>query len=90
MSGAGHPEGRGLPRGYAAASSSLYVPALGDIAEPARIIVGRRKTAAEAATSAQEQSADFAKQLIRAGVPVRDVAELLGLSFQRVSQPSAR
>jgi hypothetical protein len=42
------------------------VPALGDIAEPARIIVGRRKTAAEAATSAQEQSADFAKQFIRA------------------------
>ena len=48
--------------------------------------VGERTAAAEAAADAQKHAARYAKQLAAAKVPVRDVADLLGLSFQRVSQ----
>jgi hypothetical protein len=69
--------------------ASIVVPTLGDVASPAHSIVDMRQKAAEATARAQKESADYAKELIAAGVPVRDVAGLLELSFQRVSQLAA-
>ncbi|HXO50620.1 MAG TPA: hypothetical protein VN888_06240 [Mycobacterium sp.] len=60
---------------------------LGDIASGAQRIVHDRIAAAEASTKAQEDAAEYARELVAAKVPIRDVADLLGLSFQRVSQP---
>jgi hypothetical protein len=65
---------------------SVEVPPLGDIASGAQRIVHDRIAAAEASTKAQEDAAEYARELVAAKVPIRDVADLLGLSFQRVSQ----
>jgi hypothetical protein len=65
---------------------SVEVPPLGDVATKARSITNDREDAAKAAAVAQAKAARYAKELVAANVPVRDVAELLGLSFQRVSQ----
>ena len=59
---------------------------LDDVVTEAQHIVKEREAAAAAATRAQTEAARYAKELVAASVPVRDVAELLGLSFQRVSQ----
>lgn len=65
---------------------SVDVPPLGDVITNARRIITRRIEAAKAAAEAQAEAASYAKELVAAKVPVRDVADLLALSFQRVSQ----
>jgi hypothetical protein len=65
---------------------SVDVPPLGNVATKARSITNDREYAAKAAAAAQAEAARYAKELVAANVPVRDVAELLELSFQRVSQ----
>jgi hypothetical protein len=65
---------------------SIEVPRLGDVAGRAHRIVDEREAAAGASAAAQADATQYARELIDAEVPVRDVAELLGLSFQRVSQ----
>ena len=65
---------------------SVEVPPLGDVVSGAQRIVRERIAAAAASAKAQEDAAEYAKELIAAKVPIRDVADLLGLSFQRVSQ----
>lgn len=65
---------------------TIDVPGLGDIAAAARKISEERNAAACAAVVAQHHTADYARILANAGVPVRDAAEILGISPQRVSQ----
>jgi hypothetical protein len=65
---------------------SIDVPGLGDIAARAGAIGAARNAAAHAVEAAQHDAADYARALAKAGVPVRDTAELLPLSPQRVSQ----
>lgn len=65
---------------------SIEVPPYGNVVGEARQIVAERGAAAKAAVEAQEHAARYAKELAGAKIPVRDVADLLGLSFQRVSQ----
>jgi hypothetical protein len=67
---------------------SIDVPKLGDVGGRAHQITDEREAAANAAVAAQSHAAKYARELIDAEVPVRDVAQLLGLSFQRVSQLS--
>ncbi|WP_139818525.1 hypothetical protein [Mycobacterium celatum] len=45
-----------------------------------------RRAAELASVRAQQEAADYANALAKAGVPVRDTAELLHVSPQRVSQ----
>ena len=66
--------------------ASIDVPELGDIAARAREIEIARDAAAHALEAAQHEAADYARALAKAGVPVRDTAELLHLSPQRISQ----
>jgi hypothetical protein len=66
--------------------ASIDVPGLGDIAARAAAIEAARNAAAQAAETAQHDAADYARALAKAGVPVRDTAELLHVSPQRVSQ----
>jgi predicted RNase H-like HicB family nuclease len=65
---------------------SIDVPGLGDIAARAGAIEAARHAATQAAETAQHDAAAYARALAKAGVPVRDTAELLHLSPQRVSQ----
>jgi hypothetical protein len=66
--------------------ASIDVPGLGDIAARAAAIETARNAAAHAAETAKHDAADYARALAKAGVPVRDTAELLHVSPQRVSQ----
>jgi hypothetical protein len=66
--------------------TSIDVPGLGDIAARAGVIEAARNAAAQAAEAAQHDAAAYARTLANAGVPVRDTADLLHLSPQRVSQ----
>lgn len=66
--------------------TSIEVPGLGDIAARAHQIEAARNAAARAAEAVQHDAADYAKSLAKAGVPVRDTAELLHLTPQRISQ----
>ncbi|HWF26997.1 MAG TPA: hypothetical protein VG327_01235 [Mycobacterium sp.] len=65
---------------------SIDVPGLGDVAARAASIEDARNTAAHAAEAAQHAAAEYARALAGAGVPVRDTADLLHVSPQRVSQ----
>lgn len=62
----------------------VEVPGLGDVAARATAIVDARM----AAEAAQRDAIDFARELTKAGVPVRDTAALLQVSPQRISQLS--
>jgi hypothetical protein len=68
---------------------SIDVPGLGDIATRAAAIEDARNAAAHAAEAARHDAAEYARALAKAGVPVRDTAELLHVSPQRVSQLAA-
>jgi hypothetical protein len=70
--------------------TSIDVPEFGDIAARAREIETARRAALQANEAAQLAAADYAKALAKAGVPVRDAAELLHLSPQRISQLAKR
>jgi uncharacterized protein YggE len=65
---------------------SIDVPGLGDIAARAAAIEAARNAAAHAAEAVQHDAAEYARALAKAGVPVRDTADLLHVSPQRVSQ----
>lgn len=65
---------------------SITVPQLGDIAARSREVIAEKDAAARAVADAQRHTADYARTLTNVGVPVRDAAELLGVSPQRVSQ----
>lgn len=66
--------------------SSIDVPGLGDVAARAAAIEAARNAAAHAAEAVQHDAAEYARALAKAGVPVRDTADLLHVSPQRVSQ----
>jgi hypothetical protein len=65
---------------------SIEVPGLGDIAARATAIADARNAAAHAAEAAQHHASEYARALAKAGVPVRDTADLLHVSPQRISQ----
>lgn len=66
--------------------TSIDVPGLGDIAGRAASIGAARTAAAHATQAVQHDAAEYARKLVEAGVPVRDTADLLHVSPQRVSQ----
>ena len=66
--------------------ASITVPRLGDIQEPAADIRDLRDVARKAEVAFADATKRYAKRATRAGIPVRDIAELLGVSPQRVSQ----
>jgi hypothetical protein len=66
--------------------TSINVAGIGDIAVHARTIEDARNDAANALQAAQHQAADYARALTDAGMPVRDAAQLLHVSPQRISQ----
>jgi uncharacterized protein YggE len=64
----------------------ITVPPYGDVGAAAERVRALRKQAAEAEERAAHEVADYVRRLTKAGIPVRDTAELLGVSPQRVSQ----
>lgn len=68
---------------------SIDVPGVGDVAAQGNAIADARNAAAHAAMVAQRDAAEYARALAGAGVPVRDTAELLRVTPQRVSQLAA-
>lgn len=67
----------------------VTVPGLGDVAARGIEIANAREAAARAAETAQREAAEYARALGGAEVPVRDTAELLHVTAQRVSQLAA-
>jgi hypothetical protein len=70
--------------------SSIAVPTLGDIARAAHQIEDLRDEARRLEVKAAKAAQQFARELTSHGIPVRDAAELLGVSPQRVSQLTSR
>lgn len=66
--------------------ASITVPDVGDVAADALHVRGIREDAEAAARRAADYTAAFARKLTAVGVPVRDIAELLHVSPQRISQ----
>lgn len=66
--------------------ASIIVPGIGDIADTAHHIEHLRHQAAELEVRAADAAKQYARELTREGVPVRDAASLLGVSPQRISQ----
>lgn len=65
---------------------SVTVPGIGNVAIRASTIREHRDAVQAAAAAANQEARDYAAALTAAGVPVRDAAELLGVSPQRISQ----
>lgn len=65
---------------------SIDVPGMGNIQRSADELVFMREQAAQATKKAQNMAAAFVNELTAAGIPIRDAAELLHISPQRVSQ----
>jgi predicted XRE-type DNA-binding protein len=68
------------------ASIRIEEPAFREILEAAREIKAKRARAQELEREATQNAEEFAHWLTTYGVPVRDIAELLEISPQRVSQ----
>ncbi len=66
--------------------ASITVPGIGDIAGTAHHIEDLRHQAEELEVQVAAASKQYAQDLTRKGVPVRDAASLLGVSPQRISQ----
>jgi hypothetical protein len=66
--------------------ASITVPGLGDIQELANDIRDLRDAARKAEAAFADATKRYAKRATAAGIPVRDIAELLDVSPQRVSQ----
>lgn len=66
--------------------ASVTVAGIGDIADTAHRIENLRRQAAELEAEAADAAKQYARDLTREGVPVRDAASLLGVSPQRISQ----
>ncbi|WP_343603271.1 HicB family toxin-antitoxin system [Mycobacterium sp.] len=75
-----------VPLADVAVEVTVAVGGLEDIAGRCRDIAAQRREALQAAESAQHEAAEYAHQLMLAGVTVRDAGALLHLSPQRVSQ----
>ncbi|CNH10227.1 Uncharacterised protein [Mycobacterium tuberculosis] len=67
---------------------TITVPGMGNILRSADEINHTREYAAQMMQKAQDLAVSFARELAAAGIPVRDSAELLGVSPQRISQLS--
>lgn len=65
---------------------SVTVSGIGDIADTAQRIERLRRQAEELEVQAADAAKQYARDLTREGVPVRDTASLLGVSPQRISQ----
>jgi hypothetical protein len=65
---------------------SLEVPELGDVLARVGEVEHARNEARRVAETAHRETAELAGALTAAGVPVRDTADLLHVSPQRVSQ----
>lgn len=65
---------------------SVTVAGIGDIADTAQRIERLRRQAEELEAKAADAAKQYARDLTREGVPVRDAASLLGVSPQRISQ----
>lgn len=68
------------------ASIRMEHPEFRELIEGAEEIRSQRKRAQEIEHQATEKAIEYAGWLTTYGIPVRDVAELLGISPQRVSQ----
>ena len=68
--------------------ASIAVPGLGDVQAAADHASELREAARHAEIAAVEAMRDYAKGVTKAGIPVRDVAYLLDVSPQRISQLS--
>jgi ketopantoate hydroxymethyltransferase len=66
--------------------ASIDVPEVGDVGAAANEIRKIRAHAVHVEAEAISKTTEYAKRMAAAGVPVRDIAELLGMSPQRVSQ----
>jgi hypothetical protein len=66
--------------------ASITVPGLGDIQELADDISDLREAARKAEAAVADATKRYAKRATQARIPVRDIAELLDVSPQRVSQ----
>lgn len=66
--------------------TGITVPGVGDVAADALYVKGLRESAAELEGRAADEMIRYARRLTAAGIPVRDTAELLDVSPQRVSQ----
>jgi hypothetical protein len=66
--------------------ATITVQGLGDIQEPAADVRDLRDAARKAEAAVVDATKRYAKRATRAGIPVRDIAELLDVSPQRVSQ----
>jgi hypothetical protein len=66
--------------------ASITVPGIGDIQELADDISDLREAARKAEAAVADATKRYAKRATQAGIPVRDIAELLDVSPQRVSQ----
>jgi hypothetical protein len=65
---------------------SINIPGIGDILGRAHRLGECRRHAKQREAEAATEAKEFARELTRADVPVRDAAVLLGVSPQRVSQ----
>jgi hypothetical protein len=68
------------------ASVRVEEPASRELLEAARQIKDMRARASELERESAEQAREYAHWLVECGVPVRDIAALLEISPQRVSQ----
>jgi predicted XRE-type DNA-binding protein len=68
------------------ASVRMEEPEFAELLERARSIKARRARAQELEREVSRDAQQFAQWLTTYGVPVRDIADLLGVSPQRVSQ----
>lgn len=68
------------------ASVRVETPASRELLEAARQIKHMRARASELERESAEQAREYAHWLVERGVPVRDIAALLEISPQRVSQ----
>jgi hypothetical protein len=64
----------------------ITVPGLGDIQELADDVSDLREAARKTEAAVADATRRYAKRATQAGIPVRDIAELLDVSPQRVSQ----
>jgi hypothetical protein len=66
--------------------ASITVSGIGDIADTAHQVENLRRQAEELEAQAADAAKQYARELTREGVPVRDAAALIGVSPQRISQ----
>ena len=68
------------------ASVRMKQPEFAELLEKAQSILARRKQSQDLEAEVQRDTQHYCQWLVTYGVPVRDIAELLDISPQRVSQ----